>query len=44
MEKYRDELRKKLLARKVETMEVGARVSVVEQEIADYYEAHAELP
>ena len=42
MEKYRDELRKKLLARKVETMEVGARVSVVEQEIADYYEAHAD--
>lgn len=42
MEKYRDELRKKLLARKVENMEVGVRVSVVEQEIADYYDAHAD--
>ncbi len=40
MEKYRDEIRKKLLGRKVENMEVGLRVSVREQEIADYYNAH----
>ena len=40
MEKYRDELRKRLLSRKVENMEVGGRVSVIEQEIADYYDAH----
>ena len=40
MEQYRDELRKKLLARKVERMEVGGRISVMEQEIADYYDAH----
>ena len=42
MEKYREELRKKLLARKVESMEVGVRVSVVDQEIADYYDAHSD--
>ena len=42
MEQYRDELRKKLLARRVENMEVGGRVSVVEQEIADYYDAHSD--
>ena len=42
MEKYREELRKKLLERKVENMEVGVRVSVVEQEIADYYDAHSD--
>ena len=42
MEKYREELREKLLARKVENMEVGVRVSVVEQEIADYYDAHSD--
>ena len=42
MEQYRDELRKKLLARKVENMEVGGRVSVMEQEIADYYDAHSD--
>ena len=42
MEKYREELRKKLLARKVENMEVGVRVSVVDQEIADYYDAHSD--
>lgn len=42
MEQYRDELRKKLLARKVESMEVGGRVSVMEQEIADYYDAHSD--
>ena len=40
MERYRDDLREKLLARKVENMEVSVRVSVVEQEIADYYDAH----
>lgn len=40
MEQYRDELREKLLARRVERMEVGGRVSVMEQEIADYYDAH----
>ena len=42
MEKYREEIREKLLARKVESTEVGVRVSVVEQEIADYYDAHAD--
>lgn len=42
MEEYREELRKKLLARKVENMEVGVRVSVVDQEIADYYDAHSD--
>ena len=42
MEQYRDELRKKLLARRVENMEVGGRVSVLEQEIADYYDAHSD--
>ena len=42
MEQYRGELREKLLARKVERMEVGGRVSVMEQEIADYYDAHSD--
>lgn len=42
MEKYRGELRKRLLARKVENMEVRGRVSVMEQEIADYYDAHSD--
>ena len=42
MEKYREEIRERLLSRKVESMEVGVRVSVTEQEIADYYDAHAD--
>ena len=42
MEKYREDIRKRLLARRVENMEVGGRVSVMEQEIADYYDAHSD--
>ncbi len=41
-EKYREEMRRRMLARKVERMEVGSRVSVGEQEVADYYAAHSE--
>ncbi len=40
--KYRSELRKRLLARRVEGIEVGSRVSVGEQEIADYYDTHSD--
>ncbi len=42
LERYRKEIGKRLLARKVERMEVGSRVSVGEQEIADYYDAHTD--
>lgn len=41
-EKYRDDMRERILARKVERREVGARVTVGEQEIADYYGAHTD--
>lgn len=42
LEKYREEMRKRMLSRKVERMEVGSRVAVGEREIADYYAAHSE--
>ena len=42
LDQYRKEIGKRMLARKVERMEVGSRVSVGEQEIADYYNAHTD--
>ncbi len=39
-EKYREDIRERILARKVERAEVGLRVRVGEQEVADYYNAH----
>ncbi len=42
LEKYREDIRKRLLTRRVAGMEVGVRVTVGEQEIADYHSAHAD--